>query len=133
LSRRSRQSLAAGLGAFARAFVGLLGGPPEGEDRRLAVQLWAEALRDPQILQVVRGGVDGPRERLVEMLQTAEHRGELPRDLDLEAMARILLSPVLGLFLQRAWDDSLDTNAYATTVPHLLELALNVPGPSASS
>ena len=107
----------AGLDALAESYLGLLRevGGPEAPDARLALQVWAESVRSPEIRELARKGVDGPRRMLVEQL-----RGRLPAELDADALVRVLISVYQGLFVQTVWDDTLDNAAYVDTVAALL-------------
>ena len=107
---------AAALGALIRAFLGSLGEPREREDRRLGVQLWAEALRDPKLRRVVRAGALEPRRRLALLLRRAKRRGELPAELDSEAAARLAIAVFHGIVLQQAWEPELDVEALAAAL-----------------
>src|SRR5262249_46884776 len=90
--------------------------------RRLAVQLWAEALRDPAILKVTRQGVAGPRRVLAELVSAAQARGELPDGLDADAVAHALIAFYHGMLLQVVWDDRIDMKRQTK----LLETAINL-------
>src|SRR5262245_43625942 len=58
--------LPAALRALSREFLGELSDPQTREDRRLGVQMWAEALRNPRMLRIARDGVEGPLRLLTE-------------------------------------------------------------------
>jgi AcrR family transcriptional regulator len=118
--RREREAIAGAgreesalgaLRALARAFVGALAEPAEAEERRLGIQIWAEALREPRLRRIVREGVDAPRRRLATLLRRAKRRGELPPDLDADATARLAIAVFHGIVLQKAWDPALDLEA----------------------
>ena len=117
LADASRHGDTAGaLGALIRAFLGSLGEAREREDRRLGVQLWAEALRDPKLRRVVRAGALEPRRRLALLLRRAKRRGELPAELDSEAAARLAIAVFHGIVLQQAWEPELDVEALAAAL-----------------
>jgi len=59
----------------------------------------------------VRDGVEVPKAILACMVQRAKARGEIPRTLDAEAMARLLIAFFQGLVLQFTWDGNVDTQA----------------------
>src|SRR5437879_1221856 len=60
------------------ALLRSLAEPAEKERVRLAVQIWAEALRAPQIHAVAREGVDAPRAVVTTLIRAAQDRGDLP-------------------------------------------------------
>jgi TetR/AcrR family transcriptional regulator, transcriptional repressor of aconitase len=107
---------AAALRALARAFVGGLGSRAEREDRRLGIQLWAEALREPRLARVVREGVRAPRREIGVVLRRAQRRGELPASVDPDAGARLAVAVFHGIVLQQAWEPSLDVDALAAAL-----------------
>ena len=88
------------------SFAARLLDPAEREGRRLSLQLWAEALRNPRVLRTVRGGVDVPRKMLTRIVEAAVARGDLPDDLEPEALARVLIALFQGFALQLAWEPS---------------------------
>ncbi|WP_436520287.1 TetR/AcrR family transcriptional regulator [Actinoplanes sp. HUAS TT8] len=95
----------------AGAYLDLLrsvGDPGARDDARLGVQVWAEALRSPAILALVKAGVDGP-------LQAAA--AALDGD---DALARVLIAIYQGLVLQTAWDEPVDHAAFTAAVQSLL-------------
>jgi AcrR family transcriptional regulator len=104
---------AAALAALAREFFGLLDDPDERLRRRVGVQVWAEALRNPAILALVRRGAGQPLAELTRVVRSAQQGGQLPAELDPAATARVLMSAFYGLVLQQAWDEEdVDVEAY---------------------
>jgi AcrR family transcriptional regulator len=104
---------AAALAALAREFFGLLDDPDERLRRRVGVQVWAEALRNPAILALVRRGAGQPLAELTRVVRSAQQGGQLPAELDPAATARVLMSGFYGLVLQQAWDEEdVDVEAY---------------------
>jgi AcrR family transcriptional regulator len=97
-------------------------GEPEAADAlRLSVQVWAEALRDARIRDLVRGGMAGPRSAAVAAIRSAQGSGELSPDVDPDALARILIAIFQGLTLQTAWADDVDNPVFVHTVAVVLE------------
>ena len=86
-------------------FFGELKNPKERLRRRVSIQLWAEAQRNPRILRLVRQGVDAPRKLLAAILSDAQRRGEISRSINPDATARFLIAAFHGLVLQIEWDD----------------------------
>jgi AcrR family transcriptional regulator len=92
-------------------------GRPEAAPRlALGVQIWAEAVRNPRIRELSRRNVDDPRAAVAAALAA------LPRapGLDPDALARVLIAIYQGLALQTTWDETLDNEAYVSTVAALL-------------
>jgi AcrR family transcriptional regulator len=105
-----------GLRELARAFFGSLADPEERRRRRLGIQIWAEALRNPRMLRMVRRGVDEPRAMFAGFVREAQDRGELPPDLDPDAVARLVLSLFFGFVLQQAWDRRAELEPYLDVI-----------------
>src|SRR5580704_18310632 len=86
-------------------FFGDLKTPKERLRRRLSIQLWAEAQRNPRILRLVRGSFEGPLKTLSGILSEAQRRGEISGKVDAQATARFLIGAFHGLVLQVEWDN----------------------------
>jgi AcrR family transcriptional regulator len=79
---------------------------------RTAIQLWAEALRDPKLMALIRRSIDHELEKLSEVVADAQERSELDRGLDPEGVARAALALFHGLMVQRAWYPRMDVPGY---------------------
>ena len=108
------------LAGLARALFAPLREPDERAERRVGVQLWAEALRDPRIHALVRRGVDRPRRRLAVLVRAAQGRGDLPAGVDPDAVARAMIALFQGFVLQQAWDPSVRVEPYLAVVEALI-------------
>jgi AcrR family transcriptional regulator len=115
-----RESLPAALDQLVSDFISMLGGAEERAWRRLTVQLWAESLHDRRLAAPVHRGVDAPRAALAAMVRKAKRRGELPKGLNPDATARLLVASFQGLVLQQAWDSRLDVKACADALATLM-------------
>ncbi|HYL99334.1 MAG TPA: TetR/AcrR family transcriptional regulator [Blastocatellia bacterium] len=104
-----------------RGFFDLLNEPGELNRRRAGVQFWAESLRNPSILALARAGIDEPRRKLVNILRMAQRQGRIPRNLQPDSLARVMIAAFQGFILQKAWDDSLDQSAFLITVETMLD------------
>jgi TetR/AcrR family transcriptional regulator, transcriptional repressor of aconitase len=102
------------------SFFELLVDKKEKKERRLAIQLWGEALRNPRILKSVRAGVNEPRKVLAELLQQARVRGALSPGSDPEAIARVMIALFQGFALQLAWDRSIKVEPLIETIKEML-------------
>jgi AcrR family transcriptional regulator len=90
-------------------------------ERRMGIELWAEALHNPRLRRIVRRGIDQPRRRLAQLIDRAQTQGQLRDDIDAEALARVLIAMFHGLVLQQAWDPGVDLDRYQSAVDLLLE------------
>jgi AcrR family transcriptional regulator len=90
-------------------------GDPDARERlQIGVQTWAEAVRSPRIQDLVRNGVDEPREAAAAFIAR-----QAP-DTDADALARVLIAIYQGLLLQTVWDQNVDNAAYVAAVESLL-------------
>jgi AcrR family transcriptional regulator len=105
---------------LARAFFSGFASEQQRTGRRVGVEVWAEALRNPQVLVTVRRGVDEPRRLLAELVREAQARDELPPDLDPEGTARVMVALFQGFVLQQAWDPDADIERYLAAVELIL-------------
>lgn len=115
------------------AYLGLLrsvGDPRTRDGLRLGVQVWAEALRSSRIADLTRDGIDGPRGSLAARVRSAQNDGELPADLDPDALVRVLIAVYQGLVLQSVLDDGLDHDAFVRTLESMLDAVTRRPPPS---
>lgn len=94
------------------AFLDELDNSKERLRRRVSVQLWAEAQRDPNIRRLVRRSFEEPRKLISEVLAAARTRGEIAEEVDTDALACFLIAAFHGLVLQREWDEGF------SVVPH---------------
>lgn len=92
---------------------------PEGAFR-VGLQVWAEAVIDPAIADIVAPRYLELRARLRGFAAHARDVGELPADTDLDATAATLLSLVTGYALQRTLVGSPGLDEYLVGVRSLL-------------
>ena len=102
-------------------FLDSLGDARQRKQRRLGIQIWAEALRNPRMLKLVRRGVDEPRRLLGDLLRAAQERGEIPRGFDPDAAARVIISVFHGFVLQQAWDPRVEVGPYRSVLEELVK------------
>jgi len=106
---------------LARDFLGALAMPEERTRRRVGVQIWAEALRDPRVLRLVRRGVDEPLHLLAEAIRDSQQRGDIPRSFDPDAAARVMIALFHGFILQQSWDPRVDVAPYLLVIEHVID------------
>jgi AcrR family transcriptional regulator len=87
---------------------------------RVAVQAWAEALRNPAVAAVAGGAYGTMRGYFVEVVRRAQRNGRLPADADPAHLGAALFSLVLGFLLQRLLLGDVDPAAYVAAVRVLL-------------
>lgn len=113
-------SVAEAIAHLASSFFEILQDPKEMERRKVTIQLWAESLRDQRIRSIIERGIR-QRDLLTAALRRAQASNQLPEDLDVDALSRVLLGLLQGFILQQAWEPALDSKAYLATVMRLLE------------
>jgi AcrR family transcriptional regulator len=118
---RSAGDARTALREVASAFFGALNDPEERRQRRIGVQVWAEALRNPSVLQIVRRGVDRPRVLLAAAVRNAQRRSEMPVELDPDASARAMIALFHGFVLQQAWDPRVQVAPFLAVIETVVE------------
>jgi TetR/AcrR family transcriptional regulator, transcriptional repressor of aconitase len=103
------------------SFFGELRDPKERLHRRVGIQLWAEAQRNPRILKLVRRGLNAPHKLLSSILSEAQQRGEISQKVDADAAARFLIAAFHGFVLQVEWDDQVAMGPYVRLFDNFLE------------
>ncbi|HVN85989.1 MAG TPA: TetR/AcrR family transcriptional regulator [Candidatus Binatia bacterium] len=109
------------------AFFGHLDDARERRRRRVSIQLWAEAQRDPRIHRLVRRGIDRPRALLQALIARGQRRHEIPRELDPDATARFMIAAFHGFVLQLDWDPHAAVVPYRTVLDTCLQRLLAQP------
>ncbi len=87
---------------------------------RVAVQAWAEALRNPAVAAVAGKAYTTIRSYFIEVARRAQHAGRLQADADPAPMGAALFSMVLGFLLQRLLLGDLTPETYVAGVRALL-------------
>jgi len=98
-----------GLRAIARAFLGDLQKERGLRSRRVALQLWAEALRDEVIREQVTRGIRKPIAVITELLRRGQHLGVVDPAINPRGVARAMVAMFQGAVLQRLWGEPLST------------------------
>jgi AcrR family transcriptional regulator len=97
------------LRAIARAFLGDLQKEHGLRARRVALQLWAEALRDDVIRDQVTSGIRQPIALIVDLLRRGQRSGAIDRAIQPRGAARALVAMFQGFVLQRLWGETVST------------------------
>lgn len=116
----SESNEALDLQGLARAFFASFAGEEHRKGRRVGIDVWAEALRNPEVLTTVRRGVDEPLALLTQLVARSQDRDELSPDLDPEGIARVMIAVFQGFVLQQAWDPDTDSERYLAAVDAIL-------------
>jgi AcrR family transcriptional regulator len=73
------------------------------DQRRVGIQGWAEALRNPTIHASVTGGLTAVRIAVEELVRRGQASGRMRTDLEPEAIARLMIAIFHGMTLQVSW------------------------------
>jgi AcrR family transcriptional regulator len=104
-----------GMTTFVRRYFDWLGDPQERRRRRVAVQVWAEALHDTRMRTSIEVGLASLAE-IARALRSAKRRKQIPSAVRPEGLARVLLALIQGFVLQQAWQPDVDIDGYRDTV-----------------
>lgn len=92
-----------------------------GDQRaRLAVQVWAEALRDPELADLVADIYRRVRDRFALLAARARDDGQLPAGTDPDSVGAVLFGLVQGYLLQRLLVGKVDVSTYHAGIAALL-------------
>ncbi len=98
LEAQKEPNVACVVGRIRDAFLGELRAPRERLRRRVSIQLWAEAQRNPRIKKTVGRGVTQMRKLLSGIIADAQRRHEMAPDLHPDAVARFMIGcPFTGI------------------------------------
>ncbi|MGJ5178619.1 TetR/AcrR family transcriptional regulator [Bradyrhizobium oligotrophicum] len=109
-----------GLRAIARASLADIQKEDGLRSRRIALQLWAEALRDDAIREQVADGVRKPIALVTELLQRGQRLGVVDRTVNPRSIARTMIAMFQGFVLQRLWGEPFSTSEAMTGFETLL-------------
>jgi AcrR family transcriptional regulator len=102
-------------------FMDELEKPKERIRRRVSVQLWAEAQRNPEIRKIVRHSFEEPRRLLSEVFREAQKQGAIASWADPDALACFVIAAFHGLVLQREWDGDFSAEPHKGLLKILLK------------
>jgi TetR/AcrR family transcriptional regulator, repressor for uid operon len=93
------------LRSITRAFLSDLQKEKGLRARRIALQLWAEALRDDVIREQVASGVRKPIGLITELLRRGQRLGLIEGTINPRSVARTMVAMFQGMVLQRLWGE----------------------------
>ncbi|MHC2338055.1 TetR/AcrR family transcriptional regulator [Bradyrhizobium sp. USDA 4454] len=97
------------LRAIARGFLGDLQKEEGLRARRVALQLWAEALRDDVVRDQVTSGIRQPIAMIVDLLRRGQKGGAIDPQVQPRGAARAMVAMFQGIVLQRLWGETVST------------------------
>ncbi len=122
------------LNTLADSFFGLLDQPDAESTIRIQIELWAEALHNESVMELLRRDIYGVCEMVTAFVRAAQDRGEIKPDLDPESVSRVFTSLFDGILFQRAMDGKFDLWKYVAVVKAMgLGLLCQIGEPGAAS
>lgn len=112
--------LCEGLSTLTRSLFDLLKSPAERLRRKVAIQVWTEALRSKDVLNLVRRG-NAQAAPITQKLEAAKAAGRLPADVKPEAFTRVMVAIFQGFILQQAWDPDTLIDDYVAAALFLID------------
>ena len=101
---------------LARTMFEQLSDEGQDEERRVGVQLWAEALGNEKLRRMTKEGTAEPHRVLSRLVERMKASGDLPVGLDSDATARAMIALFQGMVLQKCRDRDLDMRASVSVV-----------------
>ncbi|WP_405061089.1 TetR/AcrR family transcriptional regulator [Kribbella sp. NBC_01505] len=93
---------------------------PGGDVTRIALQAWAESLRNPAVKTIAEGKYRMLRGRFAEVARRAQADGTIDADVDPEHVAQVLFGFVPGFILQRLLIGDISAGTYTAGLRALL-------------
>jgi len=101
-----------------------LADPRRLEMRRVGIQGWAEALRNPRIHESVVEGFASVRGAIAQLIERGQQAGQIRPDIAPDAAARAMIAVFQGLVLQLAWGEDMDFSACGAVVRRMIRSLL---------
>jgi AcrR family transcriptional regulator len=121
---RSEQDPVAGLMLLVELYGKTLGDQRRTDMRRVGIQGWAEALRNPRIHDSVLEGFSAVRAAIVELIERGQRTGQVRTDVEPDAAARAMIAIFQGLVLQLTWGEAVNLTAFGTLVRGMIRNTL---------
>lgn len=101
-----------------------LGDPALRDERRVAVQGWAEALRNEVVHRQLTENSKAVIGEIAHLIELGRQNGQFKSDVNPEGVARMLVALFRGFTLQAVWDETYDPSIVEHTVSDMLRGAL---------
>jgi AcrR family transcriptional regulator len=98
------------------------------DGRRVGVQGWAEALRNPDIHTSVVHGLTTVRGAIVRLIERGQHTGQIRPEIDPDAVSRTLVAVFQGLVLQVVWGEDVRLDACGRIIRDMIGALLTPEG-----
>ncbi len=121
---KSEQDPVAGLMLLVELYGKTLGDGRRADMRRVGIQGWAEALRNPRIHESVVEGFSAVRGAIVELIQRGQRAGQIRPEVEADAAARAMIAIFQGLVLQLAWGETVNLSAFGALIRDMIRGSL---------
>jgi AcrR family transcriptional regulator len=105
---QSEQDPVQGMMLLVELYGRVLADPRRTDMRRVGIQGWAEALRNPRIHESVVEGFSAVRAAIVELIRRGQASGQIRPEVDPDAAARTMIAVFQGLVLQLTWGEEVN-------------------------
>jgi len=109
-----------GLSVLAPGYARWLTDRSADDTRRVGVNGWAEALRNERVCRSVVEGIDAARAVIALLVERAQAKRLIARELSADAIARTLVATFQGFVLQIVWRQPVDVDAALTVLDRML-------------
>jgi AcrR family transcriptional regulator len=106
--------------------------PSRADVRRVGIQGWGEALRNPRIQATAVEGLTRVREAIAHLIERGQHTGQIRTSVDPDAVARTLVAAFQGLVLHAAWGEDICLGAVGQVLRDMIADSLLTPAGRAS-
>lgn len=107
-----------------------LGDAQRTDERRVAIQGWAEALRNEAIRDRLVANTARVQHEIARLIERGQRSGRFRADAEPQGVARTLVALFRGLTLLTAWDGGFDVDLTAKTIEAMVRGALQPTAPS---
>jgi AcrR family transcriptional regulator len=121
---QSEQDPIKGLSLLLELHGASLESPDRTDARRVGIQGWAEALRNPTIHAKITEGTALVRGEIVRLIERGQRTGQIRTEVVPEAVARTLIAIFQGLMLQVGWGEDNDLHDIGQLIADMLRGAL---------
>jgi len=106
--------------------------PARADLRRVGIQGWGEALRNPRIQATAVEGLTRVRDAIAHLIERGQRTGQIRGSVDPGAVATTLVAAFQGLVLQTAWGEDMDLRAVGQVLRDMIAHSLLTPAGLAS-
>ena len=101
-------------------FCQALGSPQGLMGTRIDISIWAAALSNPKLMALTNEAIENAVGAFGQIVEDAQQRGELNDTLPPDAVARVVMSLIIGMSIQRFVSEAFDIEQYVGSIQSLL-------------